>query len=565
MSPSSPLLDGLLLGARPKQHLPLLDYAEEHIKLPHSDRARRFNRRQAPHLNPIFEAIENPNIREIVVCAPVGSGKTTVFEVVTPWIIDQEPGPTKIVFQSDADGKDWAESRLDGVLKACEPIKPLFPKNRHAKRKTRIFFPHMFLMIDGANINNLQGDSIRYGIGDEVWLWKRGLVAEFKKRLHDRTNGKFALFSQAGVEGDDFHTEQDACDQWEFQFECPSCHRIQPWRQENFVYDRQHKKDGSTDWKHFQKSVHLPCSGCSQKFQDDTATRRALADSGRALKVKDGLQENWAYTYPAFAVWWIPWWKLMVEWVKANDEEKRGDKEPLRQYKQKRLAQRWEDQGSRARDEDVLKCRGEYDTGKLPIEPVMITVCTDSGERETHWSACAWTAGGNGYIFDYGTVLAPEDMLDLVASKKWKTAAGNEFQTHAGLMDSGFWTERVYAVCARSKGVLFPCKGSGAEMGAWRRSEIQEHASLFLYTFVDYQAKAELYLGKIGMRKPPYLYFPRDASEDFLRGHMGQRLVIPKGGKRKDWAKVAGDHYGDCSKEHLVCWWILGSEFAGPP
>jgi len=29
---------------------------------------------------------------------------------------------------------------------------------------------------------------------------------------------------------------------------------------------------------------------------------------------------------------------------------------------------------------------------------------------------------------------------------------------------------------------------------------------------------------------------------------MGQRLLLPKGAKRKEWRKVSGDHYGDCSK-----------------
>ncbi len=36
-----------------------------------------------------------------------------------------------------------------------------------------------------------------------------------------------------------------------------------------------------------------------------------------------------------------------------------------------------------------------------------------------------------------------------------------------------------------------------------------------------------------------------------------QRLLLPKGAKRKEWRKVSGDHYGDCSKLQLVCWSVL--------
>ena len=83
-----------------------------------------------------------------------------------------------------------------------------------------------------------------------------------------------------------------------------------------------------------------------------------------------------------------------------------------------------------------------------------------------------------------------------------------------------------------------------------------------LYTYVDFQAKVSLYINKIAKKLPPLIHFPGDVSEDFVIGHTGQRIVEAEKGKGKAWKKVSGDHYGDCTKLNLVCWWILKQHFA---
>jgi hypothetical protein len=105
--------------------------------------------------------------------------------------------------------------------------------------------------------------------------------------------------------------------------------------------------------------------------------------------------------------------------------------------------------------------------------------------------------------------------------------------------------------------VLFPSKGSGAQEGTWRETILEKYGRLQLYTYVDYQAKNALYEQKISNKEIPRLWFPKDASESFMVGHMGQRKVIDPEKKAKKWKEVAQDHYGDCTKLNLVCWWIM--------
>jgi phage terminase large subunit GpA-like protein len=534
----------------------ILEWAEKHVQLPHSDRAKRFDRRQAPWLNGVLEAATDEDTREVVLCAPVGSGKTTMFEVLACWIVAREPGGTMFVLQSDTDATDWAETRLRRVLEECGPIAPLWPKNRHQKRKAAVLFPHMSLFVNGANINNLQSKSLRWCVGDEVWLWKAGLVEEFRRRTHDRWNSKRVFVGQAGESEDEFAQALAGTSLYEFQFACPKCGLRQPWRWEQMKYTIVRDRGGAVDWDALAASVVMECGGCGERFADEARTRRMLSESGEYVQISKGMQFRKGFTYPAMAVWWIPWATLVEEWVRACAEEKRGDMQLLKKFKQKRLAQAWEDQGGGAKDEQVLAVRGDYRQGFCPVaEPWFVTLCADPGQAQTHWSVAAHTQEGEISVFDYGECLAPEDLLELVG-KAWPTEKGQVF-AQAGLVDSGDFTERIYDVCARSEGILFPAKGSGGTFGTWTQTELKERGGLMLYTYVDRAAKVSLYIDRIALLKPPRLSFPADATEDFLRGHMGQRLVPSKTGKIKEWRKVAGDHYGDCTKLHLVAHWIL--------
>jgi hypothetical protein len=97
--------------------------------------------------------------------------------------------------------------------------------------------------------------------------------------------------------------------------------------------------------------------------------------------------------------------------------------------------------------------------------------------------------------------------------------------------------------------------------GTWTQSDLKNYEALFLYTYVDFQAKVSLYLDRIAKKMPPQLHFPGDVSEDFLLGHMGQRIIEAEQGRGRTWKKVPSDHYGDCTKLNLVCWWILKRHF----
>ena len=59
------------------------------VVVPHSARNTRFDPATSPWMNePIAEIAKDTNT-EIVISAPVGSGKTTLFEALLAWIVSE--------------------------------------------------------------------------------------------------------------------------------------------------------------------------------------------------------------------------------------------------------------------------------------------------------------------------------------------------------------------------------------------------------------------------------------------------------------------------------------------
>ena len=128
----------------------------------------------------------------------------------------------------------------------------------------------------------------------------------------------------------------------------------------------------------------------------------------------------------------------------------------------------------------------------------------------------------------------------------------------AGLIDSGFFTERVYSVCARSDGLYYPSKGGAATFKQFNASPLPGVGSI-LYSYSDQVWKMHLYIDRIQKKLPPLLHFPEDVTRDFIAGHSGQVLVENRNNRTTpyEFKKLENDHFGDCTKLHCVGWAIL--------
>jgi hypothetical protein len=168
---------------------------------------------------------------------------------------------------------------------------------------------------------------------------------------------------------------------------------------------------------------------------------------------------------------------------------------------------------------------------------------------------------GESWVIDYGVVDELESLVDPDFLKARIYTLPDSDQTitiSAGLVDSGWSAERVYSLCSRSGGLLYPSKGNDSTFRTFSSSPVTGFSTI-LYTYSDFVWKSHLYLDRIQKRLPPLLHFPEDTSRDFLAGHSGQALVENRGSRANPYVfkNVENDHYGDCTKLHCVAWAVL--------
>jgi phage terminase large subunit GpA-like protein len=563
---SNPVKQGFLLGLKPPRPDDPIKWLEDHFRIPFSARSQNFKRDNAPHLNEPICAATDPEHQKIVIRACTGCGKTTLLEATAVFNVSIEYGPMLVVGQTDADTKDWVESRYSPIIDACPVLHEHLPANRHKRRNDAILWDHMSQYFTGPNLSGLQAKSIRFCYGDETWLWEKGMIAEMKARHHNRWNRKTILVSQGWETSSDEPHDMDAeyadGDDRRREFRCTTCGGWQLYAWEQIKYDVIKRDSGSIDYDKTGSTARLACRFCEAVFPDSSATRRALAEGARYQaynpECSEGVTSFWC---PAWAVWWIPWKEIVIQWLQAQHAKKIGDFEPLRAWTMKVAAQPWVLDSQKVTDSDVRgMVNPTYVQKECPIEPVLVTMCADPGERMTHWSTCAWSAEGEGYIIDYGTTLAAVNLLEIAEKFAYPVRGTHtSAKVNCGLIDSGDFAEEMYSVClSQSQEIFSPSKGSGAQTGGkpWHAKALDEYGGIVLYTYVDYHVKTELYINKIAKKATPRIYFPGDSSDEFLHGFTGQKIVITDKGRR-EFKKIPWDHFGDTVKLHLVCWWAL--------
>lgn len=296
------------------------------------------------HCDAILDALADPDVYEICGVCHTGAGKSAILEGASCWIVDQAPGPTLLLGQTNETTPHWMETRMKVAFKRCEATSKMIPKekDRHKDRKDAIIFPHMQYLTGGANLTNTQEVSMRYTLGDEAWVWKHGIIGELLKRHHDRWNRKSLIVSQGGVEGGDWETHAKNGLGFDRGFDCPECGHEQAFQWSQVKFEEIRTGNNEPDWPEIFKSVFYECAQCEFKFEDSASGRHYMTSRAKYIcRHNSHIPGRVTYYVPAMANPRIQLRTLVQEWIQAQDALKNADKEPLKQFIMKRLAQFW--------------------------------------------------------------------------------------------------------------------------------------------------------------------------------------------------------------------------------
>ena len=346
-------------GMTPSSELPIDKWIESELTIPHSIKSPQIDYDLTPQLRDPVKAMADDETRELTVMAPTGSGKTTtIMEACTGWVISESPANMAVVFHKEKAINKWRDTRLMPMLRASKGTRNLVPPDRSAKNKKGLIqFPSMWLQTIFAAPSQLQSDTIKIMLCDEVWAWGPEMLTELRARNHGQFDYKLFIVSQGGFEGDQLDTSFNNGEIHDWSFECPSCKKYQKfqWKQVKGWVETDKKtgkrksvknKAGEWDWKRIGKNCRYECGtkGCKKVWKDNPIARRSMHKNAKYISRKNNhLPNRVSYHFNAIAVWWIPLFELVQQWIVAQEALKMGNKELLAKFIQKRLAETWED------------------------------------------------------------------------------------------------------------------------------------------------------------------------------------------------------------------------------
>ena len=403
---------------RPPTSLSVSEWCMKNVKVMGSERAPFFDVNQFPWWRFPLDAMGNPEIKKVIVVAPTGAGKSTAIEALHSYIVAEDPGRSLYACQSNDKAKIFVETRLNPSLKACKALDGLWAEDRHASRKHDIIFPHMAMSFGGANMSNFQEVSCRYLFGDETWTWTEGLIKEFFARHHDRWNRKGYLISQGGKKQSEFFKECQKGDEYHLHFACPQCDILQPFTDAGIVVDLTKNEHGEIDYLATKQTARVKCANCEHEISDTSRNRRSLSNASQYILTRKGTEEGTIYcTFNRMAIWWVEWGDMWERRTRALEALKRGVYDPYRQYKQKDMAEFWDDEYIQEKV-DIIGGgyeKSEMTSEKLPNEISRFITC-DRGQDHYWHIAQAGTSDGKLHVLSEGYLHDERNIRDVQAT-----------------------------------------------------------------------------------------------------------------------------------------------------
>lgn len=413
---------------------------------------RDFDPEGSRHFLPIFDALQDDHVRQVVVRKPLRGGGTLVSDIWHCWTRACDPGPQMAILQSDDMAKDHFQDRLRPMMTRSSSLASLLPTSRYDTTNSAIKWPDgLTFYISGPGINNLQTKAVRYMSIDECWLLKPGIISEAEGRLGDFVKlslSKLLLISQGSVEEDDFDRRDKEGSREEWEVQCLSCAgyfrpkfnqslRTATDVRRGMRWDEHKDKEGNWIINQCLPTVRYECPLCGHPHADGARTKSEWNRTGRYTATNPNApRSKRSFHWPGVIDW--PWVNLVEFYLLARNAFHQGIIEPTIQFWQKYEA---EPKSERTISEDTITLQ-RSPTSVTRDDFIRVLSADRQAEGLYYGTMFSITESGAMRLVWYGQLYG-------AAAIK---AKADELACDNVLIDAGFEAKvegGVYSICAR--------------------------------------------------------------------------------------------------------------------
>lgn len=482
----------------------------------------------------IFAGIRKAGVRRVTIMMSAQYLKTITLIISFLRNAKEDPSDTMWVMAEADQMAEFIEKRLMPYIESCDVVEPLL----RGKKKSLVQFESFNLLLRGSNSRaKLQSDPIRRVYCDERREWKKGSIDLLRKRMRTFPNAQEVSAGTAGIEHDELHSDYLEGTQTRAHIKCLKCGHSQPirfsrekstiWKQPRecggFVgwsndtnpgIESITRPNGIWDYEAVRKHVYFECENPACRHRFTNADKYELI---RTMHPHDynpsAPPDKVSFGGSAFEAIWesCDWDKLVIEFLKAVEEAKRGNVEPLKAFITETLGEPWQDQLGAIEDYEFLEGRKQdYQFGEVWPEEFTRFMAADrqeAGGEHYWWVIRAFNQYGRSRLIACGRATST---LELEQMRVKYTVPVNN-----AMIDSGFKASEVYKFCMSNR--WKPFKGDDTDYFYYRNERLKKTLRrIWERTFVD------PFIGTAYARKKtlPLFRFANNPTKDLLMTHM---------------------------------------------
>lgn len=432
-----------------------------------------------PYIRGIMDAMSDPQIPEMTVVKGTQLGLTEAAMTFLGFIVDQDPGPTLLVYPRKEDVKYIIGSRIKAMVKANPQVARHLSSLKRDLTQLAISFDRMTVFFAASTAAaDLAMKAIRYLIMDELdryesWLPGEGSPIELARgRLRTFYDAKMIKFSSPTTEKGNIWLEWLQSDRRRFWCQCPKCHHWKwpTWSQVKWPYEIK-----EPDRIKHGRMAEYECPHCGHRIADGGEERRRFIASGvwapeDAISTVEGprggtFKDHAGFHLPALLSPWTSWSELAALWM-----QKHKSVDSLQEFVNQQLAEPW--------TETTKKCEPEQlralvipatKQGEIPRGVQVLTAGVDVQQDHFYAVVRGWGARWESWLIAAKRLESWTQLVDEIFMGKWDGRTASMI-----CIDAGYDPWTVYDYALAYPDFIRPTKGASHQLPVLYRTTVIE-------------------------------------------------------------------------------------------
>lgn len=532
----------------PPPDLTVSEWADQNRRLSSESAAEKGEWRtdRAPYQRAVMDAMgPNSPYESVVLMWAAQSGKSSMLENFTGYIIDLDPGPLLVVEPREADAEAFSKDRLAPMLRDTPCLLGKVADSRSRDSNNTILHKKFLggsITLAAANSPaGLAMRSIRYCLLDEVDRYPASAGSEGDPvnlaitRTANFWNRKIVLCSTPTTKGSSrIEAAWLNSNQQSYWVPCPHCGEFEILRWDSLIWPKGEPEE-----------AQYRCEHCSTFIGD--WQKHAMLRQGEWRAARPEVTDIAGFWINGLYSPWRKWGALARKFL----ADKRSP-ETLREFVNTVLAEPWDDAAETTVDQATVMARREHYRAAVPYGAVVLTVGVDVQKDRLELELAGWGRGEESWSIEYrvipgdpaGAALWHE--LDAYLERRWPHEAGTSLPVAACSIDAGYESQAVYEFCrTRYHRRIFAVKGKGGPLPVWQRKPTSKNIRGEKPWIVGTDTAKETIYGRLKnptSGTPGYSHFPADRQEGYFEQLLGEVLVTTyaRGQPKREWRPKPG-------------------------